>query len=165
MTPFRRTLVVLFSVLALLAPAAVANAAAAKPEVLAAWTQPTASSTAAWNAARRARGPGGSDGVDRAPADCTARPGRPLGFDFTLSCWHHDFGYRNYKDIGQFSANKARLDNTFYADLKRKCAEYSSLVRPACNSLAWTYYQAVAIFGSVSAVKQSDIDRARRLMP
>jgi hypothetical protein len=38
------------------------------------------------------------------------------------------------------------------------------VVRPACNSLAWTYYQAVSIFGSVSAVDRADIDRARRMM-
>jgi hypothetical protein len=161
----RRTLVVLLATLALLAPAAAANAAAPKSEVLSAWTQPTASSTAAWNAARLDRGPWSSYGFDWTTDYCSSSPDRPLGFDFTLSCWHHDFGYRNYKAIGQFSANKARLDSTFYADLKRKCAEYSSLVRPACTSLAWTYYQAVSVFGSVAAVKQSDIDKARRLMP
>ena len=167
MTPYvRRTLVVLFSVLALLAPAAVADAAAAsKAEVLSKWTQPTASSTAAWNAARNDRGPWASYGFDWSTDYCSASPDRPLGFDFTLSCWHHDFGYRNYKDIGTFSSNKARLDDTFYADLKRKCATYSSVVRPACNSLAWTYYQAVSVFGSLSSVKQSDIDKARRMMP
>jgi hypothetical protein len=166
MTPFvRRTLVVLISVLALLAPAAVANAAASKTEVLSSWTQPTASSTAAWNAARTDREPWSGYGFDWSTDYCSASPDRPLGFDFTLSCWHHDFGYRNYKVVGQFSANKARLDNTFYADLKRKCATYSSLVRPACNSLAWTYYQAVVAFGSLASVKQADIDKARRMMP
>ena len=165
MTPFvRRTLVVLISVLALLAPAAVANAAATKTEVLSNWTQPTAASTAAWNAARIDRGPWSGYGFDWSTDYCSASPDRPLGFDFTLSCWHHDFGYRNYKAVGQFSANKARVDNTFYADLKRKCATYSSLVRPACLSLAWTYYQAVATFGSLAAVKQADIDKARRMM-
>ena len=51
-----------------------------------------------------------------------------------------------------------------YADLKRKCATYSSLVRPACLSLAWTYYQAVATFGSLAKVQQADIDKARRMM-
>lgn len=166
MAPFvRRTLIVLISVLALLAPAAVAHAAASKTEVLSNWTQPTASSTTAWNAARVDRGPWSGYGFDWSTDYCSASPDRPLGFDFTLSCWHHDFGYRNYKAVGQFSANKSRLDDTFYADLKRKCATYSSLVRPACNSLAWTYYQAVAAFGSLAAVKQSDIDKARRMMP
>ena len=166
MTPFvRRTLVVLISVLALLTPAAVAHAAASKTEVLASWTQPTASSTAAWNAARADRGPWSGYGFDWSTDYCSASPDRPLGFDFTLSCWHHDFGYRNYKAVGLFSANKTRIDNTFYADLKRKCGTYSSVVRPACNSLAWTYYQAVAAFGSLASVQQSDVDRARRMMP
>ena len=166
MTRFaRRTLVVLVSVLALLAPASVAEAAATKAEVLRGWTQPTAASTAAWNAARLDRAPWAGYGFDWSTDYCSSSPDNPLGFDFTLSCWHHDFGYRNYKAIGRFSANKSRLDQTFHADLKRKCGTYGSVVRPAYTSLAWTYYQAVAIFGSVAAVKQSDIDRARRMMP
>jgi Prokaryotic phospholipase A2 len=57
------------------------------------------------------------------------------------------------------------VDDTFYADMKRKCATYSSVARPACTSLAWTYYQAVSMFGSVAAVSGADIDRARRLLP
>ena len=166
MPPFvRRTLVVLTTVLALLAPAGVANAAASKAEVLSRWTQPTASSTADWNAARLDRGPWASYRFDWSTDYCSASPDNPLGFDFTNACWHHDFGYRNYKAIGQFSANKARVDRMFYADLKRKCATYSSAVRPACASLAWTYYQAVSIFGSVAAVRQADIDKARRMLP
>jgi hypothetical protein len=164
MTRFpRRTLVVLLSVLALLAPATVANAAATKAEVLSGWTQPTAASTNAWNAARLNRAPWASYGFDWSTDYCSSSPDNPLGFEFALSCWHHDFGYRNYKDIGQFSANKARVDNTFYADLKRTCATYSPAAQPACYSLAWTYYQAVVIFGSLAAVRQKDIERARSL--
>jgi hypothetical protein len=165
MTPIvRRTLVVLISVLALLAPASLAHAAtASKTEVLAGWTQPTAASTAAWNAARIDRGPWSSYGFDWSTDYCSASPDNPLGFDFTLSCWHHDFGYRNYKAVGLFSANKARVDNTFYADMKRKCATYSSPVRPACYSVAWTYYEAVRLFGSLAAVDPADIEKARQL--
>ena len=166
MTPFaRRTLVVLISVLALLLPAGVANAAASKAEVLSRWTQPTASSTADWNAARADRAPWSGYGFDWSTDYCSSSPDNPLGFDFTNACWHHDFGYRNYKAIGQFGANKARVDQTFHADLKRKCGTYSTAVRPACVSLAWTYYQAVSIFGSVAAVQQADIDKARRMLP
>lgn len=65
--------------------------------------------------------------------------------------------------MGRFSANKARLDDAFYADLKRVCATYNAAVRPACTSLAWTYYQAVKAFGSLAAVQQADIDRAARM--
>jgi hypothetical protein len=166
MTPFlRRTLVLLISVFALLVPAGVANAAATKAQVLSTWTQPTASSYTAWNAARLDRGPWTGYGFDWSTDYCSASPDNPLGFDFRLPCWHHDFGYRNYKAVGQFPANKARVDTTFYEDMKRKCATYSSLVRPACTSLAWTYYQAVSIFGSTAAVTEADIDKARRMLP
>lgn len=166
MTPSaRRTLVVLLCALALLAPAGVAHAAASKAEVLSRWTQPTASSTADWTAARTDRAPWADYRFDWSTDYCSVSPDNPLGFDFTAACWHHDFGYRNYKAIGQFGGNKARVDQTFHADLKRICGTYRSVVRAACLSLAWTYYQAVSIFGSLSAVEQADIDRARRLMP
>ncbi|MEU7903054.1 phospholipase [Actinoplanes sp. NPDC049118] len=161
----RRFLVVLISAVALLTPSAAATAATeSKASVLSRWTQTTAASTDSWNSARLNRSPWASYGFDWSTDYCSSSPDNPLGFDFQLSCWHHDFGYRNYKDIGAFAANKARLDNMFYADLKRKCATYSSVVRPACLSLAWTYYQAVSVFGSLEAVNPSDIDRARALI-
>ena len=160
----RRSLVVLISALALLAPPVAASAADSKATVLARWTQTTAASTAAWNDARLDRAPWAGYGFDWTTDYCSSSPDNPLGFNFTNACWHHDFGYRNYKDLGTFSANKARLDDVFYADLKRKCATYSTAVRPACTSLAWTYYQAVKIFGSLEAVNPSDVDRARTLM-
>ncbi|MFI5889512.1 phospholipase [Actinoplanes sp. NPDC051513] len=161
----RRILLVLVLTLAALVPAGTASAATDdKPAVLLGWTQPNAASTNAWNAARLNRTPWQSYNFDWSTDYCSASPDKPLGFDFTLSCWHHDFGYRNYKAIGAFPANKGRIDDTFYADLKRKCATYSSIVRPACYSLAWTYYEAVHNFGSLSAVKQADLNRASALM-
>ena len=161
----RRFLLVTVSVLAVLAPAGAAHASTAdKPAVLAGWTQPTAASTSAWNSARLNRAPWASYNFDWTTDYCSASPDKPLGFDFTLPCWHHDFGYRNYKAAGQFPANKDRVDDMFYADLKRVCATYSSAVRPACYSLAWTYYEAVHNFGSLTAVKRSDLERASRLM-
>jgi hypothetical protein len=164
MTRFiRRLLVVLASSVVLIVPATAANAAASKAEVLSNWTQTTAASTAAWNDARVNRAPWASYNFDWSTDYCSDSPDNPLGFDFTLSCWHHDFGYRNYKAAGQFPANKDRVDSMFYADLKRKCATYSSLAQPACYSLAWTYYQAVHIFGSLAAVSPADIDRAARM--
>ena len=161
----RRLLVVLTLVLAglLVAPAAHATTAS-KAEVLATWTQPTRASTAAWNAARLDRASWASYGFDWTTDYCSASPDKPLGFNFTNPCWHHDFGYRNYKDLGQFAGNKARVDDVFYADLRRVCAGYSSLVRPACYSLAWTYYQAVRVFGSLTKVQKSDLDRAERIL-
>ena len=161
----RRTLVVLISAVALLAPPVAASAAAdSKATVLARWTQPTSASTAAWNDARLNRAPWAGYGFDWTTDYCSSSPDKPLGFDFTNACSHHDFGYRNYKDLGTFPANKARVDDVFYADLKRKCATYAVAVRPACVSLAWTYYQAVSIFGGIEAVNPSDVDRARTLL-
>jgi hypothetical protein len=95
---------------------------------------------------------------------CSDSPDNPLGFNFTLACARHDFGYRNYKEMGQFSANKSRIDSAFYADLKRKCATYNWAVRPACYSLAWTYYQAVSVFGSI-VVTSADLKKAESLLP
>ncbi|WP_305784928.1 phospholipase [Symbioplanes lichenis] len=161
----RRTLATVLTAAALLlAPAAAGAAAPTKAQVLLSWTQTTATSTQAWNAARLDRGPWESYGFDWTTDYCSSSPDNPLGFDFTLSCWHHDFGYRNYKDLGTFDANKARLDDMFYADLKRECATYSVSVQAACYSLAWIYYQAVSIFGSLEAVNPSDVDRTRALV-
>ncbi|MGS2613296.1 phospholipase [Micromonospora sp. LZ34] len=134
-----------------------------KLSVLSSWTQTSATSYNAWNAARLNKAAWADYAFDWSTDYCSSSPDNPLGFTFNLSCYRHDFGYRNYKAMGQFSANKSRLDSAFYADLKRVCATYSSVVRPACYSLAWTYYQAVSIFGSVAAVQQADIDRAARM--
>jgi hypothetical protein len=162
----RRALVVLVSVMALLAPAAVANATtASKPEVLSNWTQTTVASYNSWNSARLDQAPWREYGFDWSTDYCSSSPDNPLGFNFTLSCWHHDFGYRNYKDIGTFDPNKARLDSMFYEDLKRKCATYNVLLRPTCYALAWIYYEAVSIFGSIASVKKADIERAREMLP
>ena len=166
MTRFvRRTLVVLVAVLALLLPATAASAAttAQKLAVLTRWTQPTAASYQGWNDARLHRPKWASYRFDWSTDYCTASPERPLGYNFTLACWHHDFGYRNYKAMGRFAANKDRLDIVFYADLRRVCAAYRLELQPVCYSLAWTYYQAVHIFGSLAAVGPSDLDRAAAL--
>ncbi|MEV0808301.1 phospholipase [Micromonospora sp. NPDC050200] len=134
-----------------------------KLSVLSSWTQTSATSYNAWNSARLNKGAWADYNFDWSTDYCSSSPDNPLGFNFTLSCARHDFGYRNYKAMGQFSANKSRLDSAFYEDLKRVCATYNVVVRPACYSLAWTYYQAVSVFGSVAAVQQSDIDRAARI--
>jgi len=160
----RRALVVLLLALAALFPAGAAYAADSKATVLSRWTQPTAGSTAEWNAARNNRPPWASYGFDWSTDYCSTSPDNPLGYPFENSCWHHDFGYRNYKAIGTFSANKARLDSTFYEDLKRVCANYGGVSGAACSSLAWTYYQAVKNFGSLTAVKQADIDKAAAIL-
>jgi hypothetical protein len=133
-----------------------------KLSVMLAWTQPNATSYNAWNNARLNQAAWAEYGFDWSTDYCSSSPDQPLGFDFRLACYRHDFGYRNYKAVGQFPANKDRIDDAFYYDMRTKCEEYNSFVRPACLSLAWTYYQAVRLFGSV-VVSQADLDRAAQL--
>jgi hypothetical protein len=153
--------------IALIAVLAIATPAAAvtpqqKAAVLSQFTQTSASSYNSWNSARQNQSAWSAYRFDWSTDLCSASPDQPLGFDFRLSCHRHDFGYRNYKAAGTFPATKSRLDDAFYADLKRKCATYNSVVRPACNALAWTYYQAVKTFGNLT-VSQADLDRAAEI--
>ena len=132
--------------LVVLAPAAQA-APADKPQVLSSWTQTSASSYNAWVSARNNQSAWAAYGFDWSTDYCSSSPDNPFGFPFQTSCARHDFGYRNYTALGTFSANKSRLDSAFYEDLKRVCAGYSGASNTACNSTAWTYYQAVKAFG------------------
>ncbi|MBB5871480.1 hypothetical protein F4553_004859 [Allocatelliglobosispora scoriae] len=151
-------------VAALAAPAAAA-VPADKPAVLSSWTQTSAASYNSWLSARNNQGAWAAYAFNWSTDLCSTSPDNPLGFDFKLSCARHDFGYRNHKELGIFPANKARIDSAFYEDLKRKCSTYNAFVRPACTSLAWTYYQAVKNFGSLASVTPADIDRAAKLLP
>jgi hypothetical protein len=139
------------SALALITVAGTATAADAapadKPQVLANWTQTSASSYSLWTAARANQTAWAAYEFDWSTDYCSSSPDNPFGFPFATSCARHDFGYRNYKAAGTFSANKSRLDSAFYEDLKRVCAGYSGGTKTACNSTAWTYYQAVRAFG------------------
>ncbi|MEU0354076.1 phospholipase [Streptomyces cyaneofuscatus] len=141
--------------LTLLSAAPSAAAPADKPQVLSSWTQTSASSHNAWNAARNNQGAWSSYGFDWSTDYCSSSPDNPFGFPFRTACARHDFGYRNYKAAGTFSANKARIDSAFYEDLKRVCAAYSGAKRTSCNSTAWTYYQAVRAFGIAPAKADS----------
>jgi hypothetical protein len=151
----------LLGVLGVASPAA-AVTPAQKLSVLSSWTQTSATSYNNWNAARNNKGAWADYAFNWSTDYCSSSPDNPLGFNFELSCYRHDFGYRNYKAVGQFSTNKSRLDSAFYEDLKRSCATYNAVVRPACLSLAWSYYQAVRAFGSV-VVSQADLDRAAKM--
>ncbi len=151
-------------VLGLAAPAA-AVTTQQKLDALWSFTQTDVGSYNSWLSARNNQGAWADYAFNWTTDYCSDSPDNPLGFNFKLSCARHDFGYRNYKEMGQFtSSTKDRVDSAFYADLKRKCATYSWLVRPACYSLAWTYYQAVRAFGSIT-VSQADIQKAQKLMP
>ncbi|MFF7647713.1 phospholipase A2 [Streptomyces canus] len=154
----RRRYTAPLAALALALPALFLSAADAsavpadKSQVLSSWTQTSASSYDAWNAARQNQAAWSAYAFDWSTDYCTTSPDNPFGFPFKNACARHDFGYRNYKAAGTFEADKSRLDSAFYADLKRVCATYSGASRSACDATAWTYYQAVSVFGNSAAV-------------
>ncbi|XXZ48494.1 phospholipase [Streptomyces cavourensis] len=141
--------------LALVSTGSASATPADKPQVLSSWTQTSAASHNAWSAARNNQGAWSAYGFDWSTDYCSSSPDNPFGFPFQTSCARHDFGYRNYKAAGTFSAHKARLDSAFYEDLKRVCAAYSGAKRTSCNSTAWTYYQAVRAFGVAPATAEA----------
>lgn len=155
----------LLSLLVVLGVAAPAAAATFEQRVAVvnSFTQTSSTSYSTWLSARNNQSAWVDYDLDWSTDYCSDSPDNPLGFDFKLSCARHDFGYRNYKRLGIFTSTvKSRVDSAFYEDLKRKCATYSWVVRGACYSLAWTYYQAVKAFGTVT-VAQADIDRAAKI--
>lgn len=119
-----------------------------KPQVLSSWTQTSASSQNAFLAARAHQGDYAAYNFDWSTDKCSSSPDNPFGFPVENGCIRHDFGYRNYKAMGTFEANKARLDSAFYEDLKRVCTRYSGATKVSCDGLAWTYYQAVKVVGT-----------------
>ncbi|GLW31171.1 phospholipase [Actinoplanes regularis] len=155
-----RVLVVLTTTSAVLFGGTDPAAAATAPNratVLDSFTQITAGSFDAWNSARQDQGKWSSYDLDWRTDYCSDSPDRPLRFDFRLPCWRHDFGYRNYESTGGFRANKRRVDAAFYADLKRKCSTYPSASQRSCNSLAWIYYRAVSIFGTLAPIHPGEV--------
>ncbi|MFD9946868.1 phospholipase [Nonomuraea sp. NPDC059023] len=120
-----------------------------KLAALSTFSQPTAGSASAWRAAWQNQAAWADYNFDWSTDLCSSSPDQPLGFDFRMSCRRHDFGYRNYKAMNVFPANKPRIDDAFYFDMRQVCAGYSGLSRSTCNGLAWTYYQAVKEFGDL----------------
>src|ERR687889_842080 len=111
-------LAVLLSVMGLIGLAQPAVAAPAdKPPGLASFTQNSATIFNAVFCARANQPAWAAYAFDWSTAKCSSSPDNPLGFPFANGCSRHDFGYRNYKAIGAFSANKARLDTMLLADL------------------------------------------------
>ncbi|GII62982.1 hypothetical protein Skr01_30670 [Sphaerisporangium krabiense] len=131
-----------------------------KLSALSGFTQSTASSASAWRSAWQNQGAWADYAFDWSTDLCSSSPDQPLGFDFRMPCHRHDFGYRNYKAVGRFPANKSRIDDSFYFDMKQVCAGYSGAAKTSCDGVAWTYYQAVKQFGSLK-VTQSQLDRIR----
>jgi hypothetical protein len=133
---------------AVLLPATSASAAPAdKLQVMSSWTQTSATSYNAFMAARNNTGAWSAYGFDWSTDYCSSSPDNPFGFPFKNACSRHDFGYRNYKAVGLFSANKDRIDSALYEDLKRVCNGYSGATKTSCDGTAWVYYQAVHNLG------------------
>ncbi|WP_413800309.1 phospholipase [Streptomyces iranensis] len=144
-TSLAATAVTAAATIALAAPAQAVPAD--KRQVLAGWTQTSASSYNTWVAARNNQGAWAAYEFDWSTDYCSSSPDNPFGFPFQTACARHDFGYRNHKAMGIFDANKARIDSAFYEDLKRVCSAYSGATKTSCDGTAWTYYQAVKVFG------------------
>ncbi|MET9699604.1 phospholipase [Streptomyces sp. NPDC006529] len=139
------------ALVALASPAAAA-VPADKPQVLSSWTQTSSASYNAWVSARANRTAWAAYAFDWSTDYCSSSPDNPFGFPFQTACARHDFGYRNHKALGIFAANKSRIDDALYADLKRVCSAYSGVKKGSCDSTAWTYYQAVKVFGDSPVV-------------
>ncbi|MEV4802386.1 phospholipase [Nonomuraea sp. NPDC049421] len=120
-----------------------------KLATLAAFTQPTDASSAAWRGAWSDQGSWAAYAFDWTTDQCSASPDKPLGFDFRMPCTRHDFGYRNYKAVSRFTENKAHVDDAFLHDLRQVCAGHEGARRRVCERLAWSYYQAVRRLGAL----------------
>ncbi|QKW06794.1 hypothetical protein HUT18_10715 [Streptomyces sp. NA04227] len=150
----RRRLALPLAAAALALPAALIPATSAsaevadKDQVLSSFTQSGSGSYDAWNSARADQGSWAEYGFDWSTDYCSYSPDSPGGFPFADSCARHDFGYRNYKAMGTFEANKARLDSAFLGDMKRVCSGYDSEQKASCDNYADLYYSAVSTWGS-----------------
>jgi Prokaryotic phospholipase A2 len=69
-------------------------------------------------------------------------------FDFRAACQRHDFGYRNAPRLGVWnSAERARIDARFLADMRTDCSPRPWTQKVSCLGWAQTYYRAVRAFG------------------
>ncbi|MFE9774970.1 phospholipase A2 [Streptomyces sp. NPDC005931] len=93
---------------------------------------------------------------------CSMAPNTvPGGYDFSFSCYRHDFGYRNYKKLAGKKVfknyHKNRIDKAFHSDMKRQCGKFfwadpytpaqRKKLKAACLKSAKKYYEAVVAFG------------------
>jgi hypothetical protein len=144
-----------------LVPAGPANATVSQSLRMArmwGWTQPERSSFDSWVVGLNHQDRWVDYDFDWSTDFCSSSPDQPSGFDFRMPCRRHDFGYRNYKRLGAFDANKSRVDSSFLQDMLRKCATYNVTVQWICVGIAHTYYEAVVTFGDLT-VSQADLDR------
>ncbi|MFI7618314.1 phospholipase [Nonomuraea terrae] len=127
-----------------------------KLAALAVLTQPTTSSAITWRAAWRQRAALTDFGFDWTSDLCSGSLDMPLTFDFRMPCRRHDFGYRNYRNVGLFAEHKARVDSAFLVDMRAVCARVRGVREATCRGIAWSYYQAVHRFGSLARVHDTE---------
>ena len=104
-------------------------------------------SISAFQSARNAKSPAC---FDWSSDNCSSSPDRPAGFNFVPSCQRHDFGYRNTKKQGRFTALKPRIDTNFKNDMYNVCKQFTGLDSwkgVECRAIADIYYTAVKELG------------------
>ncbi|KAF2009232.1 hypothetical protein BU24DRAFT_428774 [Aaosphaeria arxii CBS 175.79] len=88
---------------------------------------------------------------------CSGSPDDPMRFNFTASCYRHDFGYGNLKDQDRFDDDKKKVDKKFKDDMKDECDKEDNVLKEAaCKGLAELYYRAVRAFGSIASADEKD---------
>lgn len=91
---------------------------------------------------------GEQDGrLDFTDDGCSNVPDSGPYFDFKDACERHDFGYRNYKELGLFDEEKDSVDDQFLQDMKDHCATRGLLAKGPCYAQAEAYHQGVEELG------------------
>ena len=84
--------------------------------------------------------------TDGCSAPVVGNEGR--SFNFTQACVRHDFGYRNFKRLGQFNELvRAKLDEQFHDDLGSSCATQVRTRKIRCLMWAETFFVVVRATG------------------
>lgn len=127
-----------------------------KLTVLQRLTNDSAEGREVWRQARDHRAEWGSYHFNWATDFCSFGSNRPFGFNFRMACARHDFGYRNFRELGLVQYKPA-LDAMLYHDLRAVCHKYGSWRYSTCTSVAWTYYQAVQTFGTLDDASEPEV--------
>ncbi|OAA33338.1 secretory phospholipase A2 [Moelleriella libera RCEF 2490] len=107
---------------------------------------------------QNARGIGIPFDCDWTSDGCSLSPDKPAGFDFTESCYRHDFAYRNTKAQNRFTGTMRKsIDVNFRKDLYNYCRQFATASgwfnsrQARCRRVADFYYVAVRRFGMLKA--------------
>ena len=136
MTPRRLTTILLAPIAGIVLALLVATPAAAvtpsrSSAVLSSFTQTNATSYNGWNAARQNQGAWAEYAFDWSTDYCSASPDQPLGLRLPALVLPARLRVPQLQGAWASSdANKPRIDDAFYFDLRAKCATYNVFVRP-----------------------------------